>query len=66
LTEARPTTVPVGDDSNAGTANADRPSTHARAPIRSRLPHRAVQVRQLGLRARLTVALAIILTAAMS
>jgi hypothetical protein len=54
----------VGDDSNAGTANADRPSTHARAPIRSRLPHRAV--RQLGPRARLTVALAIILTAAMS
>ena len=63
MTDARPTSATVGDDSDGGPANADQRSPKAQASIRSRLPHSPV--RRLGLRARLTVALAIILTAAM-
>jgi two-component system, OmpR family, sensor kinase len=63
LTDTRPTSATTGDNSDVRSATADRRSTHTHASIPSRLPHPAV--RQLGLRARLTVALAIILTAAM-
>jgi two-component system, OmpR family, sensor kinase len=63
LTDARQTTATAGDDNGGRPANAKLRSPNARASIRSRLPHSPV--RQLGLRARLTVALAIILAAAM-
>ena len=63
MTDPRPTRPTVGDNSGTTPATADLRSRGARARIRSRLPH--PPVRQLGLRGRLTVALAIILTAAM-
>ena len=63
MTGARPTSATLGDNSDSTPANADRRSPNARASIRRRLAH--WPVRQLGLRGRLTVALAIILTAAM-
>lgn len=63
MTDARQTTATAGDDSDSRPANAELRSPNARASIRSRLPHSPI--RQLGLRARLTVALAVILAAAM-
>ena len=63
MTDARPTSATLGDNSDSTSANADWRSPNARASIRRRLPH--WRVRQLGLRGRLTVALAIILIAAM-
>jgi two-component system, OmpR family, sensor kinase len=64
LTDARPTRAAVGDDSRGGSANTGRRASHTLASFRSRLGH--PRVRELGLRARLTVAIAIILTAAMA
>ncbi len=63
LTGARPTATAPGDCDGAR-ANAQRRATEARAPLRRRLAR--LDVRHLGLRARLTVALALILTAAMA
>lgn len=64
MTDPRPTSPTAGDSSGSRPAIADLRSPGAQARIRSRLPH--PPVRQLGLRGRLTVALAIILTAAMA
>ena len=63
MTGARPTSDTVTGDSNGRHEHARRRATHARASPRSRLAR--PRVRHLGLRARLTVALAIILVAAM-
>ena len=64
MTGARPTSAPTAGDSDSALPNAQRRVTDARAPLRTRLAR--LDVRHLGLRARLTVALAIILTAAMA
>jgi two-component system, OmpR family, sensor kinase len=65
LTRARPTATASGDcDGDGARANARRRATEARPPLRRRLAR--LDVRHLGLRARLTVALAIILIAAMA
>ena len=63
MTDARPTSAGVAGDGDSGPANVDRVATHAQASIRNRLAHPSI--RQLGLRGWLTVALAIILAAAM-
>ena len=64
MTGARPTSAPAAGDSDGARPNAQRRVTDSRAPLRTRLAH--LDVRHLGLRARLTVALAMILTAAMA
>jgi len=63
LTDARPAGATTAGDGDRGHANAPWRASHARAHRESRLA--GLGARRLGLRARLTAALAVILTAAM-